>query len=90
VLLGAKNVIVIDRLSDRLSMAKAGGADEIIDFEHEDVFERLNDLTQGKGPEKCIDAVGLKSHATAPFGSVLDRAIQAVMLKPTAPTFCAR
>ena len=45
-LLGAKKVIVIDRLSNRLSMAS--GADEIIDFEHEDVFERLNDLTQEK------------------------------------------
>ncbi len=85
VLLGAKKVICIDRLSDRLSMAKAGGADEIIDFEHEDVFERLNDLTQGKGPEKCIDAVGLESHATASFNSVLDRAMQAVMLETDRP-----
>jgi threonine dehydrogenase-like Zn-dependent dehydrogenase len=85
VLLGAKKVICIDRLSDRLSMAKAGGADEIIDFEHEDVFERLNDLTQGKGPEKCIDAVGLESHATASFDSVLDRALQAVMLETDRP-----
>ena len=85
VLLGAKQVICIDRLSDRLSMAKAGGADEIINFEHEDVFERLNDLTQGKGPEKCIDAVGLESHATASFDSVLDRALQAVMLETDRP-----
>ncbi len=85
VLLGAKKVICIDRLSDRLSMAKAGGADEIINFEHEDVFERLNDLTQGKGPEKCIDAVGLESHATASFDSVLDRALQAVMLETDRP-----
>ena len=85
VLLGAKKVICIDRLSDRLSMAKAGGADEIINFEHEDVFERLNDLTQGKGPEKCIDAVGLELHATASFDSVLDRALQAVMLETDRP-----
>ena len=85
VLLGAKKVIVIDRLSDRLSMAKAGGADEIIDFEHENVFERLNDLTGGKGPEKCIDAVGLESHATASFDFVLDRAMQAVMLENRPP-----
>ena len=85
VLLGAKKVIVIDRLADRLSMAKAGGADEIINFEHEDVFERLNDLTGGKGPEKCIDAVGLELHATASFDSVLDRAKQAVMLETDRP-----
>ena len=85
VLLGAKKVICIDRLSDRLSMAKAGGADEIINFEHEDVFERLNDMTQGKGPEKCIDAVGLELHATASFDSVIDRAMQAVMLETDRP-----
>jgi threonine dehydrogenase-like Zn-dependent dehydrogenase len=85
VLLGAKKVIAIDRLSDRLSMAKAGGADEIINFEEEDVFERLNDMTGGKGPEKCIDAVGLESHATASFDSVLDRAKQALMLETDRP-----
>jgi threonine dehydrogenase-like Zn-dependent dehydrogenase len=85
VLLGAKKVIVIDRLPDRLSMAKAGGADEIINFEEEDVFERLNDLTGGKGPEKCIDAVGLESHATASFDSIVDRALQAVMIETDRP-----
>jgi threonine dehydrogenase-like Zn-dependent dehydrogenase len=85
VLLGAKRVVVIDRLADRLSMAKAGGADEIINFEPEDVFECLNDITGGKGPEKCIDAVGLESHATASFDSVLDRAKQALMLETDRP-----
>jgi threonine dehydrogenase-like Zn-dependent dehydrogenase len=81
VLLGAKRVIAIDRFSDRLSMAKAGGADEIINFEEDDVFTRLNELTNGKGPEKCIDAVGLEAHATASFDSVYDRVKQAVMLE---------
>src|SRR5208337_4183753 len=85
VLLGAKKVICIDRLSNRLSMAKAGGADEIINFEHEDVLDRLNGLTKGRGPEKCIDAVGLESHATASFHSILDRALQAVMLETDRP-----
>ncbi len=85
VLLGAKKVIVIERLADRISMAKAGGADEIINFEEEDVFERLNDLTAGKGPDKCIDAVGLESHATASFDSIYDRAKQALMLETDRP-----
>lgn len=81
ILLGAKRVIVIDRLPDRLSMAKAGGAEEIINFEEEDVFERLNDLTSGKGPDKCIDAVGLEAHATASLDSIYDRVKQALMLE---------
>jgi threonine dehydrogenase-like Zn-dependent dehydrogenase len=85
VLLGAKKVIAIDRLPDRLSMAKAGGADEIINFEEEDVFERLNDMTGGKGPEKCIDAVGLESHATASFDSIIDRAKQTLMIETDRP-----
>ncbi len=85
VLLGARKVIVIDRLPDRLSMAKAGGADEVINFEEDDVFDRLNDLTEGKGPDKCIDAVGLESHATASFDSVYDRAKQALMLESDRP-----
>lgn len=84
-LLGAKKVIVIDRLPDRISMAKAGGAGEVINFEEEDVFERLNDLTDGKGPDKCIDAVGLESHATASFDAAYDRAKQALMLETDRP-----
>ena len=55
-------VIAIDRLPERLSMAKAGGA-ITINFEEEGVVERLNELTGGKGPEKCIDAVGLEARA---------------------------
>ena len=64
VLLGAKQIIAIDNVPERLSMAEAGGA-ITINFENESVIERLNDLTGGKGPEKCIDAVGMEAHATA-------------------------
>lgn len=80
VLLGARQVIAIDRLPDRLSMARAGGA-TTIDFEAESVVERLNELTHGKGPEKCIDAVGMEAHATATLDSLYDRVKQAVMLE---------
>ena len=45
-------------------MAEAGGA-ITINFDEESVVERLNELTDGKGPEKCIDAVGMEAHATA-------------------------
>ncbi|WP_372396368.1 zinc-dependent alcohol dehydrogenase [Azospirillum sp. HJ39] len=80
VLLGAKQVIAIDRVPERLAMAKAGGA-ITIDFEEESVVERLNELTGGKGPEKCIDAVGMEAHATATIDSMMDRAKQALMLE---------
>ncbi len=80
ILLGAKQVIAIDRIPERLSMAKAGGA-ITINFEEESVVERLNELTGGKGPEKCIDAVGMEAHATATLDSMYDRAKQALALE---------
>ena len=79
ILLGAKRVICIDRVPERLSMAEAGGA-VTINFDEESVLERIEDLTNGRGPEKCIDAVGMEAHGTATLDSMLDRAKQAVML----------
>jgi threonine dehydrogenase-like Zn-dependent dehydrogenase len=84
VLLGARQVICIDRVPERLSMAEAGGA-VAINFDQESVLDRLNELTRGKGPEKCIDAVGLEAHATRSLDSVYDRAKQAVMLETDRP-----
>lgn len=84
VMLGARQVIAIDRLPERLSMAKAGGA-ITINFEEESVIERLQQLTKGKGPEKCIDAVGMESHATRAIDGLYDRAKQAVMLETDRP-----
>jgi threonine dehydrogenase-like Zn-dependent dehydrogenase len=84
VLLGARQVIAIDRLPERLSMAKAGGA-ITINFEEESVVERLNELTGGNGPEKCIDAVGMEAHATGSIDSMYDRAKQAMMLETDRP-----
>jgi len=84
VMLGAKQVVAIDRVPERLGMAEAGGAIPI-NFEQESVVERLNDLTQGRGPEKCIDAVGLEAHAMGSVDSMYDRVKQAVMLETDRP-----
>jgi threonine dehydrogenase-like Zn-dependent dehydrogenase len=84
ILLGAKQVIAIDHIPERLAMARAGGA-ITIDFDEESVLERLNELTGGKGPEKCIDAVGLEAHAARSIDSLYDRAKQAVMLETDRP-----
>ncbi|CAB3803135.1 zinc-dependent alcohol dehydrogenase [Paraburkholderia fynbosensis] len=84
ILLGAKQVICIDRVPERLEMARGAGAIPI-NFDDESVLDRLKELTQGKGPEKCIDAVGMESHATRSFDAIYDRAKQAVMLETDRP-----
>jgi len=84
VILGARQVVCIDNVPERLAMAKAGGA-ITINFDEESVLDRLAELTAGKGPEKCIDAVGMESHATRSFDSIYDRVKQAVMLESDRP-----
>jgi threonine dehydrogenase-like Zn-dependent dehydrogenase len=84
ILLGAKQVVCIDRLPERLSMAAAGGA-ITINFAEESVVERLNELTGGRGPEKCIDCVGLEAHSTGTLDSMYDRAKQAMFLETDRP-----
>ena len=84
ILLGAKQVIAIDRIPERLAMAEAGGA-ITINIDEDSVIERLNELTNGKGPEKCIDAVGMEAHATATIDSMYDRVKQATMMETDRP-----
>jgi threonine dehydrogenase-like Zn-dependent dehydrogenase len=79
-LLGAKQVVCIDSVPERLEMARAGGA-TTIDNSEESVVERLNELTGGKGPEKCIDAVGMEAHSPRALEHAYDRVKQAVMLE---------
>ncbi|KQO68267.1 alcohol dehydrogenase [Methylobacterium sp. Leaf111] len=80
ILLGAKQVVCIDRVPERLEMARAGGA-VTIDNGTESTVERLNQLTAGKGPEKCIDAVGMEAHAPRALEHAYDRLKQAMMLE---------
>ena len=84
VLMGAEQVICIDNVPERLSMARAGGA-ITINFDEESVLERLKELTRGKGPEKCIDSVGMEAHAARSIDSMYDRAKQALMLETDRP-----
>ena len=78
-LLGAERVVAIDRLPGRLKMAADGGA-TTINFEEEDIFDRLKELTGGIGPDACIDAVGLEAHGTGSLGAIYDRAKTAMFL----------
>jgi threonine dehydrogenase-like Zn-dependent dehydrogenase len=63
-LLGAKQVIAIDRIPERLLMARDRCRAEVINFEGVDVVETLKEMTGGRGPDVCIDAVGLEAHGT--------------------------
>jgi threonine dehydrogenase-like Zn-dependent dehydrogenase len=71
-MLGAGHVVAIDRIAERLALAKAAGA-ETINFDKEDVYERLNQITKGRGPDRCIDAVGMEAHGSGSWDAVADR-----------------
>jgi threonine dehydrogenase-like Zn-dependent dehydrogenase len=84
-LLGAERVIAIDRFPYRLKMAKEkAGATEVLNYEEVDILEAVAELTGGRGPDACIDAVGLEAHGHGP-AFVYDRAKQATMLEPDRP-----
>lgn len=71
-LLGAARVIAVDAIPERLALARSAGA-ETIDFQEEDIYERIQGLTKGRGADACIDAVGTEPETTASKDSVWDR-----------------
>jgi threonine dehydrogenase-like Zn-dependent dehydrogenase len=83
-LLGAARVIGIDRFEYRMRMAREKVGAETINYEQTDVLEALNEMTGGRGPDACIDAVGLEAH-TPGLMYMYDRAKQAMMLETDRP-----
>ncbi|WP_271899723.1 zinc-dependent alcohol dehydrogenase, partial [Candidatus Phyllobacterium onerii] len=71
-LLGADRVLAIDTVAERLTLAQSSGA-ETLDFRHEDIYDRIMELTNGRGADACIDAVGTEPDTLASFDSVVDR-----------------
>jgi threonine dehydrogenase-like Zn-dependent dehydrogenase len=71
-MMGAGRVIAIDRVPERLEMARTHGKAETIDFDKEHVYERLQEMTGGIGPDRCIDAVGCEAHSHGSVDAVLD------------------
>jgi threonine dehydrogenase-like Zn-dependent dehydrogenase len=67
-------VIAIDRVPERLKMAEEHGKAETINFDKEAVYDKLQEMTKGRGPDRCIDAVGCEAHAAGTIDSVLDKA----------------
>jgi threonine dehydrogenase-like Zn-dependent dehydrogenase len=82
-LLGAERVIAIDETPERLQMAQEGGA-ETINFGEQNVYEALMDMTGGRGPDGCIDDVGMEAHGPAAIFAY-DRLKQAMMLETDRP-----
>jgi len=85
-LLGADRVIAIDNVSERLNMAARESGAETIDFDFTDdnLFDKLKAMTGGRGPDACIDAVGMEAHGTAP-GMLYDWTKQALRLATDRP-----
>jgi threonine dehydrogenase-like Zn-dependent dehydrogenase len=68
-LLGAERVIAIDRFEYRLEMARNKAGAETINYERADVHETLKEMTGGRGPDHCIDAVGMEGHGPGLAGA---------------------
>jgi threonine dehydrogenase-like Zn-dependent dehydrogenase len=82
-MLGAERVIAIDRVPERLQMAKNGGA-QILNYEEVEVGEALNEMTGGRGPDAVMDAVGMEAHGMGLEG-FYDKAMQAVKMETDRP-----
>src|SRR4051812_8955746 len=83
-LLGAERVLAIDRFPYRLERASEKARAIPINYEKQDVMEVLRDLTGGRGPDSCIDAVGMEAHSASALGAV-DRVKQALMVESDRP-----
>ncbi len=84
-LLGAERVIAIDHYPERLRMAREQSGAETINFDETDVQDALQHMTGGRGPDACIDAVGMEAHGTG-VAYAYDRIKQAMRLESDRPT----
>jgi threonine dehydrogenase-like Zn-dependent dehydrogenase len=82
---GAGRVIAIDHVPERLEMARTLGKAEVINFMDNDVYEELQKLTRGKGPDCVVDAVGAEAHGLGSVDAVVDRVKAGVGLATDRP-----
>lgn len=83
-LLGAARVIMIDDVPERLAMAQSSKA-EVLNFADADVYDTLMEMTGDRGPDRCMDAVGLEAHAGGTVDGIVDRVKTATMLGTDRP-----
>jgi threonine dehydrogenase-like Zn-dependent dehydrogenase len=84
-LLGAERVIGIDRFPERLAMAREKAKAETINYEEVNTYDALMEMTGGRGPDACIDAVGLEAHGGHGIVYAYDRVKQAMMAESDRP-----
>ncbi|MDB5448919.1 MAG: fdh [Phenylobacterium sp.] len=82
---GAKRVIAIDDVPERLEMARRQGAEIIDRSGGVNVLQTLKDMTDGHGPQKCIDAVGIEGHGPTAVLELIDRVQTALKLETERP-----
>lgn len=79
--LGAERIVAIDHVPARLRLAtEKAGATHAIDFSEDKVYDQLLEITHGRGPDSCIDAVGMEAHGWGSADAILDRAKAALHL----------
>jgi len=83
-MLGAERVIAIDRIPERMRLAQDVCRAEVLNYQEVDILEALKEMTGGRGPDCCIEAVGMESHGTSVI-QMYDRAKQALMLETDRP-----
>jgi threonine dehydrogenase-like Zn-dependent dehydrogenase len=83
---GAGRVIAIDNVPERLELARTKGKAEVINFMEEKVYDVLQEMTKGRGPDRCIDAVGTEAHGLGSLDAIVDKVKAAVYLGTDRPT----
>jgi threonine dehydrogenase-like Zn-dependent dehydrogenase len=83
-MMGAERVIAIDHVPERLKMARELSKAEVLDYASDDILAELNDLTGGRGPDSCIDAVGMEAHGGG-LEYAYDRTKQALFMETDRP-----
>ena len=83
-MLGAGRVIGIDQVPERLAMAREQGKAETIHFSEQNVYDTLMEMTKGRGPDRCIEAVGAEAHAAGTLAQATSSAKQMVGLPENA------
>jgi len=84
-MLGAGRVIAIDNVPERLAMAAKHGRAETINFDDVKVYDALQEMTKGRGPDRCIDAVGAEAHAGGSIDAVIDKVKASLYLATDRP-----
>lgn len=82
---GAERVIAIDRVPERLQMAATYGRAETIDFSEVGVYDALMEMTAGRGPDRCIDAVGTEAHGAGTLDALYDKVKSSLFMETDRP-----